>query len=448
MTFASKLALLAGAATTALAHGTVTSFTTDGTENQGFLLDYYYMEQNGQTPPEHFGWYAENLDNGFVEPNSFGTADIICHKNARPATASASVAAGGVVEFQWTEWPDSHMGPVITYVANCGGDCADADKESLQWVKIEEAGYDAEAGQWAAIALIENGNKWATTVPETLAPGNYVFRHEIIALHGAGSPNGAQNYPQCVNIEITGSGTDEPEGVVGTELYSAEDPGILFDPYSGGEADYVIPGPPLYGSGNTSPTPGEPVPVPPVNSTEPSTGPTGTGSLPTATELPVETETGAEGPEVTTPVQPPTEGDDTDDPSVSDLPSFPEIPSESESSDAPAGPSSTGGAGAEPTASPEDPAEDEDESDNGSDEGSDDDETTPTQPPAGGDDSDDGEAPTEPPTGGNGGGNGGNGNGGFPSLPEPFTLESFIQWLQQVASGSNSRRHARDVRRI
>lgn len=34
------------------------------------------------------------------------------------------------------------------------------------------------------------------TVPQHLAPGNYVLRHEIIALHAAGQANGAQNYPQ------------------------------------------------------------------------------------------------------------------------------------------------------------------------------------------------------------------------------------------------------------
>ncbi|KAL2106570.1 hypothetical protein VUR80DRAFT_6533 [Thermomyces stellatus] len=412
MTFASKLALLGGLASTALAHGTVTSFTTDGKENQGFLLDYYYMEQNGETPPEHFGWYAENLDNGFVEPASFGEPDIICHKNARPATATASVAAGGVVEFQWTEWPDSHIGPVLTYVANCGGDCADVDKETLQWVKIDEAGYDAETGQWAAIALIESGNKWATTVPETLAPGNYVFRHEIIALHGAGSENGAQNYPQCFNIEITGTGTDNPEGVLGTELYTADEPGILYDPYTGDDSGYVIPGPALYGSGST--TPGEP--IPPVNSTAPVPGPTGTGSVPSATE------TGSDLPEVTIPVEDPAEDGEAG------------VPSETQSTDTSAGPSSTGGAGAQPTSSPEDPSDGNDGSDESAGEG----------PNSGSDN-----GSVQPPAGGNGGSEDGNdsGNvGGFPSLPETFTLQSFIQWLQQIAGSTNARRHARDVR--
>ncbi|CAI4214066.1 unnamed protein product [Parascedosporium putredinis] len=210
MSLATKLFLAGTFAATALAHGTVTGFVTDGKYNGGFLLNYYYAKQNNQPVPDTAGWYAENLDNGFVEPNSYGSPDIICHKNASPGNIAASVAAGGTIEFQWTDWPESHIGPVITYVANCGGDCTSADKAALKWVKIEEAGYDASTKSWAAIDLIANNNTWVT---------------KIIALHGAGSANGAQNYPQCMNIEITGSGTDNPVGVLGTELYSADEPG-------------------------------------------------------------------------------------------------------------------------------------------------------------------------------------------------------------------------------
>lgn len=253
--FATKAALLGAFASTALAHGTVTGFLTDGTYNQGFLLDYYYMQQNGQTPPTHYGWYAENLDNGFVEPNSYGEADIICHKNSKPASATAKVAAGGKVDFQWTNWPESHIGPVITYVAKCDADCADQDKTTLKFVKIDEAGYDTTKKSWAAVDMIANNNTWSTTVPESLAPGNYVFRHEIIALHGAGSENGAQNYPQCVNIEVTGSGTESPEGTLGTALYKSTDPGILFNPYTT-ITSYEIPGPALFGSGSSGSQPG------------------------------------------------------------------------------------------------------------------------------------------------------------------------------------------------
>ncbi|KAI1361383.1 glycosyl hydrolase family 61-domain-containing protein [Xylaria arbuscula] len=239
----------AACATVVKAHGTVSGFVTDGTWNQGFLLDYYYLVANGGTLPDIAAWYAEDLDNGFVEPNDYGTADINCHINAAPGSLTSTVAAGGTVEFQWTTWPHD-IGPVLTYVAACEADCADADKTTLEWVKIDEAGWDATDG-WASAQLIANNNSWTTTVPSTLAAGNYVFRHEIIALHGASSENGAQNYPQCFNIAITGSGTDTPSGTLGTELYNSDDPGILFNPYTTFDS-YTIPGPALYGSDSGS----------------------------------------------------------------------------------------------------------------------------------------------------------------------------------------------------
>ncbi|KAF2263058.1 hypothetical protein CC78DRAFT_554246 [Lojkania enalia] len=258
---ASKLLVLSAFAATALAHGTVSGFTVDGTYHGGFLLDYYYMKQNGQTPPETAGWYAENLDNGFISPDSYGAPDIICHKNAEAASSSVKVAAGGTIDFHWTAWPESHVGPVITYVAPYDGTI---DKATLKWTKIDAGGYDN--GEWAAIKLIGNNNTWTTTVPSDLAPGNYVFRHEIIALHSAGNENGAQNYPQCINLEVTGSGTQTPDGVVGTELYTPTDAGILFNVYST-ITDYEIPGPALFGSGDTTPT--QPTPTAPSSSSTP-----------------------------------------------------------------------------------------------------------------------------------------------------------------------------------
>jgi hypothetical protein len=229
---------------TTVAHGTVQSFKTDGVSNGGWLLDYYYMIKNGQTPPKVAGWYAENLDNGFVAPDAYQSTDIICHKAAKPGETSAKVAAGGTVEFQWTDWP--HPGPMFTYVAKCSNnDCTTVDKTSLKWVKIDEAGIDYATQEWAATKMQKNGNKWTTKVPASLAPGKYVFRHETIGVHGSGSANGAQNYPQCVNIEVTGSGTANPTGVAYNQLYTASHPGILFNPYTT-ITNYVMPGPTLW----------------------------------------------------------------------------------------------------------------------------------------------------------------------------------------------------------
>lgn len=82
------------------------------------------------------------------------------------------------------------------------------------------------------------------TIPANLKPGNYVLRHEIIALHSASNADGAQNYPQCVNLKVTGSGTEQPEGTLGTALYSADDEGINFNLYTTFDS-YPIPGPAL-----------------------------------------------------------------------------------------------------------------------------------------------------------------------------------------------------------
>ena len=85
------------------------------------------------------------------------------------------------------------------------------------------------------------------TIPKSLAPGNYVLRHEIIALHEGYEEGATQFYPQCVNLEITGDGTETPEGVVGIELYKSDDPGILYNIWNDEtRPTYTIPGPPLW----------------------------------------------------------------------------------------------------------------------------------------------------------------------------------------------------------
>lgn len=79
--------------------------------------------------------------------------------------------------------------------------------------------------------MISNNNTWGVKIPSSIKAGNYVLRHETIALHQAQGVGGAQLYPQCVNLMITGGGSDAPDGVLGTELYKSNDPGIQFNIY-------------------------------------------------------------------------------------------------------------------------------------------------------------------------------------------------------------------------
>ena len=142
---------------------------------------------------------------------------------------------------------------MISYLADCGDDCTTVDKTTLEFFKIDAVGLVDDStvpGTWGDDELIENNNSWMVEIPTSIAPGNYVLRHEIIALHSAGTEGGAQNYPQCFNLKVTGSGTDSPAGTLGTELYNLDDPGILVNIYTS-LSTYVIPGPTLY-SGATS----------------------------------------------------------------------------------------------------------------------------------------------------------------------------------------------------
>ncbi|KAM0704596.1 hypothetical protein Q7P35_008830 [Cladosporium inversicolor] len=293
MAFLQTAALLGSLAASAYAHGRVTSIEADGETYTGFINDYIYTPD----PPAIVAWSADNGDNGFVDGSAYTSGDIICHREAKAGKISASVAAGSKVEIQWgtDAWPESHHGPIIDYLAKCAGDdCTTVDKETLEFFKIDEAGLidgSSAPGKWASDELIAADGKWSVTIPESLAPGQYVLRHEIIALHSAGDVNGAQNYPQCFNLEVTGSGTANPEGVLGTALYTPEDAGIKVGIYSALGDSYEIPGPALWdgaSSGSSGPATG--------NSTSGSASPSGVAApsgsssnttVPVATSVPV-----------------------------------------------------------------------------------------------------------------------------------------------------------------
>ncbi|OBT94208.1 hypothetical protein VE01_06978 [Pseudogymnoascus verrucosus] len=241
---ASAFALLSSVS----AHGTVSGIVVNGKLNTGYSPSFQFSNP----PPVVAGWsIPQDLDNGFVGPDKFQNNDIICHVGATNAGTSITVAAGSTVELQWTPWPESHKGPVIDYLASCNGACETVDKTALKFFKIGEEGLidgSNAPGNWASDKLIANSNTWVATIPADIAPGNYVLRHEIIALHSAYDANGAQNYPQCINLVVTGSGTAKPAGVAGTELYKSTDAGILIDIYKT-LTSYAIPGPALYNSG-------------------------------------------------------------------------------------------------------------------------------------------------------------------------------------------------------
>lgn len=207
-------------------------------------------------------WTVGPLDEWgtFVDKSRINHPDIICHTNASPVPGITRVAAGNDVTVKFNLWPEGHPGPILSYLARCDGPCSEADKTQLEWFKISEEGMYEDskspvngqylAGRWATTAFLERGKQSSIKMP-MVAPGNYLFRYEIISLHQADQPTnpGAQFYPFCINLEITGSGTARPSGIKGTELYKATDPGFnvnVFNPMG----SYPMPGPKLFTGGS------------------------------------------------------------------------------------------------------------------------------------------------------------------------------------------------------
>ncbi|KAH9206444.1 glycosyl hydrolase family 61-domain-containing protein [Leptodontidium sp. 2 PMI_412] len=254
MSFATFSLLAALAATTVSAHGYVNNASIGGVEYTG-----YQPYQDPYTTPLPDRIFRAIQGNGPVE--DLTSIDIQCGGytaggivGSSPAKLTAGpVAAGSQVDLYWTLWPESHMGPAITYMALCpGGDCSTFVPESdAVWFKVQEAGRTGSSDVWASDVIEKAGGFLSYTIPSCLAPGSYLVRHEVIALHAAYAYPGAQFYPSCHQIEVTGSGSTTPSALVSFPgAYAAADPGITYDAYKASE--YTIPGPALFTCGGSA----------------------------------------------------------------------------------------------------------------------------------------------------------------------------------------------------
>ncbi|KAH7104140.1 glycoside hydrolase [Auriculariales sp. MPI-PUGE-AT-0066] len=180
------------------------------------------------------------------------------------AALTATIAAGSSLTVNWTTWPDSHLGPIVTYLARAPSDItAWSPGSSAVWFKVAQSGYSngtldilnihimtmtLDEGVWASTTLIKNNGIYSFTIPSSLKAGQYIVRHENIALHAAYTYPGVQIYPSCIQITVTGSGSATgPSSLVSFPgAYTASTPGIVFDVYQGNSSTYVIPGPAVW----------------------------------------------------------------------------------------------------------------------------------------------------------------------------------------------------------
>ncbi|KAG8694846.1 hypothetical protein FRC09_009564 [Ceratobasidium sp. 395] len=140
---------------------------------------------------------------------------------------------------------------MMTYMTQVppGKTAENFDGVGAKWFKTDQVGK--KNNKWVQASLM-TGATFKTKIPETLADGDYLVRHEIIALHNAGSKGGVEFYPSCLQLRIQNSNagrsiiTASPT-VSFPGAYSATDPGILVDVFSQAAdgSEYVFPAGPI-----------------------------------------------------------------------------------------------------------------------------------------------------------------------------------------------------------
>lgn len=88
---------------------------------------------------------------------------------------------------------------MTVYLYKCAGAFSSCDGSGAGWFKIDEKGLKApplSGTAWGNDDVLKT-LKWTSTIPAKLANGNYLIRHELLALHQANTP---QFYPECAQI--------------------------------------------------------------------------------------------------------------------------------------------------------------------------------------------------------------------------------------------------------
>ncbi|KAK1753295.1 glycoside hydrolase [Echria macrotheca] len=138
----------------------------------------------------------------------------------------------------------SHKGPTIAYLKKVNDATTDSGVGG-GWFKIQEDGL--ANGVWGTEKVINGQGRHSIRIPSCIAPGQYLLRAEMIALHGAGNYPGAQFYMECAQLNIVGgTGSKTPSTVSFPGAYSGSDPGVKINIYWPVVTSYKVPGPSVF----------------------------------------------------------------------------------------------------------------------------------------------------------------------------------------------------------
>jgi len=240
-----QTALIALAALTPLvnAHGWMHRVVIDGTEYAG------------PTPNADPGQSAIRQVNS-VEPVKGTDNNFLgCGQNAQPAPVVADANPGSEVGFGWVNGENGpwvhNTGPVLTYMASCGsGSCTQFDSTQAEWFKIDEKGRHDTDSNWFMSDYNSNRDALlSATIPTNLPAGEYLIRHELLALHNGQAEGGAEFYPACIQVRLSAPTRADAKLPTGSDIvtfpggYSATDPGIWDQDVFTPSVPYQFPGP-------------------------------------------------------------------------------------------------------------------------------------------------------------------------------------------------------------
>ncbi|KAF3762945.1 family 61 glycoside hydrolase [Cryphonectria parasitica EP155] len=215
---------------------------------------------NDQDQAELVGLRAPDNNNPVLDVTS---DSLICGTAGTTSTTVISAEPGDKIGAWWQHIiggpqgandadnpiASSHKGPVMAYMARVVN-AATSPQTGLQWFKISSDGFDTSTKTWGVDDMIANDGWSYHTLPSCLAPGQYLLRAEIIALHSAYAQGQAQFYSSCAQLEVGGSGSTNFSSTVSFPgAYTATDPSILINIYGptgqpdNGGKPYTPPGP-------------------------------------------------------------------------------------------------------------------------------------------------------------------------------------------------------------
>jgi len=234
-----KLDLLASALSLAplvAGHGAVTSYIVAGKNYAGY--DGFAPSNSPTTIERQWKDYNPVMQ--------AGSAAMLCN-GGTSAKLTAPVNAGENVTAVYKQWTHQ-QGPVMVWMFKCAGEFAACSGQGRGWFKIDQLGLISpplSGNNWGT-GLIYKNLKWTSQIPRSLPSGNYLIRHELLALHQANTP---QFYPECAQLVVTGTGSKLPPAdfMFSIPGYAPQsDPGITVDVSTSKATTYTCPGGPVW----------------------------------------------------------------------------------------------------------------------------------------------------------------------------------------------------------